>query len=431
MTPLQDYCKQMGICSKHRDLPKAMDLFREKSKADVCANLGIYNSLLFLCCEESSIELRTSASNEILHDMTERQVKYDETAFSNAIRLTSMSGNVKKAMELLQHMRADSKVPKRRTYAPIFQYHPANTSTDLYSMNSIYLESEKDEVECTEEELHSMLKACVRVQLEEQKGAGEPAAAATLDVLSPLEFFRLTVHRMKDLVPYVSLTTLETLRNWCSSTTTSTTSTSTTSTTSTTPSISTSTTSTLHTTTIDQTTCQCAHCHLQLQSIDLTVQQNDTILLQIAQVLAADATGMFQQHFDRYSHWIQKTHPQGIEVVIDGANVGFFGRRPPKESLSFQQIDRVIRAFTDCPDKKDRKKVLLILHQRHFKRLSRSDQQLVDGWKRARFLYQTPHRMNDDWFWLYIAVWSSRFVAQPFVVTNDQMRDHHFQMLSR
>ena len=119
-----------------------------------------------------------------------------------------------------------------------------------------------------------------------------------------------------------------------------------------------------------------------------------------------------------------------MDYIIDGANVGYFGRRPPKDKLSFQQIDRVIHALMSEPSSYG-KKVLLILHQRHFKRLSNSQYRIVDAWKRDRILYQTPHRMNDDWFWLYAAVYSSQFVRQPLVITNDQMRDHHFQMLSQ
>ena len=455
MTPMQDYRKQMGICSKHRNLQQAMTLFRARRDNDVFANLSIYNSLLFLCCEETSIELRNTASLEILQDMTVRQVKYDETAFSNAIRLTSMSGHTSKAMSILQEMRENNEAPKRRTYAPIFQYHPAATHQDLHSINTIYLECEKDKVECTEDEFHAMLQACVTVQqhtqattidlaneamevsIDSSSDATDSTGASTsssstptptptptttttttattsCSTLSPEHLFKLTLYRMKELVPHVSSLVLDTLRTWCSTTTTH-------------PTIP---TTILTPTAIHQTTCLCTHCHQQLQSIDLTPSQNNDVLLQIDQVLASDPTGTFQNHFNRFKKWMQRFHPKGVEVVIDGANVGFFGRRPPKEGLSFQQIDRVIRAFTDCPNPQDRKNILLILHIRHFKRLTEKQKNIVHGWKKENFLYQTPHRMNDDWFWLWCAVWSSRFVTQPFVITNDQMRDHHFQMLS-
>jgi hypothetical protein len=34
--------------------------------------------------------------------------------------------------------------------------------------------------------------------------------------------------------------------------------------------------------------------------------------------------------------------------------------------------------------------------------------------------------MNDDWFWLHAAL-----LKRSLVVTNDEMRDHHFQMLAQ
>ena len=41
-------------------------------------------------------------------------------------------------------------------------------------------------------------------------------------------------------------------------------------------------------------------------------------------------------------------------------------------------------------------------------------------------MFNTPAGSNDDWYWLYAAVWLGRSVK---VVTNDEMRDHHFGML--
>jgi proteinaceous RNase P len=50
---------------------------------------------------------------------------------------------------------------------------------------------------------------------------------------------------------------------------------------------------------------------------------------------------------------------------------------------------------------------------------------IVAAWNKEGILYQSPAGCNDDWFWLYAAV-----AMKCKVVTNDEMRDHHFQMLS-
>ena len=38
--------------------------------------------------------------------------------------------------------------------------------------------------------------------------------------------------------------------------------------------------------------------------------------------------------------------------------------------------------------------------------------------------------MNDDWFWLYAGVAATTNNANSIIISNDQMRDHHFNMLS-
>jgi hypothetical protein len=52
---------------------------------------------------------------------------------------------------------------------------------------------------------------------------------------------------------------------------------------------------------------------------------------------------------------------------------------------------------------------------------------LHQKWLQSGVLYRTPPGMNDDWFWLHAALYSG---LGTLVLTNDEMRDHHFQMLA-
>eukprot|EP01041_Mallomonas_annulata_P001322 gene1322-2545_t len=72
-------------------------------------------------------------------------------------------------------------------------------------------------------------------------------------------------------------------------------------------------------------------------------------------------------------------------------------------------------------------KPLLILHTRHFQFDGLSDKilSIIHSWRDANILYESPAGCNDDWFWLYATV-----ILRCKVLTNDEMRDHHFQMLS-
>ncbi|KAJ8442365.1 hypothetical protein Cgig2_018621 [Carnegiea gigantea] len=74
-----------------------------------------------------------------------------------------------------------------------------------------------------------------------------------------------------------------------------------------------------------------------------------------------------------------------------------------------------------------RKWPLIILHN---KRLTGNEMNLaankafVERWKKVDALYATPTGSNDDWYWLYAAI---KFKC--LLVTNDEMRDHIFQLL--
>ncbi len=127
----------------------------------------------------------------------------------------------------------------------------------------------------------------------------------------------------------------------------------------------------------------------------------------------------------RWNHFTSFLESIGhIDVVIDSANVGYFKQNfsnAPKH-VDYDQIDWVARRFLAMG-----KKVLLILHSRHFhpKLMPGKYKPLQYEWERMRILYKTPGGMNDDWFWLHAAL-----KYRTLVLTNDEMRDHHFQMLA-
>jgi proteinaceous RNase P len=50
---------------------------------------------------------------------------------------------------------------------------------------------------------------------------------------------------------------------------------------------------------------------------------------------------------------------------------------------------------------------------------------IIAGWRKQGQLYSCALRNNDDWYWLYAAVKSGE---RSLLVSNDEMRDHHFGM---
>jgi pentatricopeptide repeat protein len=127
-------------------------------------------------------------------------------------------------------------------------------------------------------------------------------------------------------------------------------------------------------------------------------------------------------YWNQFQAFLDQTYPQGLDIVIDGANVGYYKQNFPNapRHIDYRQVDQVIQHFLDLG-----KTVLVILHSRHFapNLMPEWAVPIVKKWDDN--IYQANPGMNDDWFWLHAALWGKR----TLVVTNDEMRDHHFQML--
>jgi hypothetical protein len=141
---------------------------------------------------------------------------------------------------------------------------------------------------------------------------------------------------------------------------------------------------------------------------------------------AGNATDERKRQWDNFKFYIHQrnTKRNPIDVVIDGANVGYYETNfagAPKH-VNYYQIDAVVQALL-----KLKKSVLIVIHSRHFTpaMMPRKYVPLMQSWIDQDLIYTTPAGMNDDWFWLHAAL-----VSNACVVTNDEMRDHQFQMLA-
>ena len=115
--------------------------------------------------------------------------------------------------------------------------------------------------------------------------------------------------------------------------------------------------------------------------------------------------------------------------------------------VDYNQIDHLLRHLLENNPNQQQDHIMLFLHERHFtsKIVPQYANEIISKWDSSvapynkLTVYRTPSGMNDDWFWMHAALHNggsstSSSVSSPssssgvMAITNDEMRDHHFQM---
>lgn len=162
----------------------------------------------------------------------------------------------------------------------------------------------------------------------------------------------------------------------------------------------------------------CPCCQERLVTIDIDPEETENFARSVA-ALACEKE--FEAKFVSFQKWLDEHGP--FEAVVDGANTGLFLQS--KYAFSFSQINAVANELKQMSQSK--KMPLIILHNRRTRggpADSPRNKQLILNWRKAGALYTTPTGSNDDWYWLYAAV-----RLKCLVVTDDEMRDHIFELL--
>ena len=117
--------------------------------------------------------------------------------------------------------------------------------------------------------------------------------------------------------------------------------------------------------------------------------------------------------FKKFEDYIKSRE---FDIVIDGANVGFYNQRPEfGDKLHYQQINKIVKYFENI-----NRNILIILHERHLK-CSGKNKKIIQTWINKKIIYFTPKFVNDDIYWIY-----SSLFKDCLLVTNDKIKDHKF-----
>lgn len=160
----------------------------------------------------------------------------------------------------------------------------------------------------------------------------------------------------------------------------------------------------------------CRSCGEKLVSIDIDPRETENFASSLI-TLACERE--VEANFLRFKEWLQKHGP--FDAVVDGANVGLVNER----CFNFSQLNSLVNSLQNMSTSK--RLPLIVLHQSRVYNgpaQNAKNKKLLEFWKKSGALYSTPKGSNDDWYWLYAAV-----SCKCLLVTNDEMRDHLFQLL--
>ncbi|KAG0455808.1 hypothetical protein HPP92_023596 [Vanilla planifolia] len=160
----------------------------------------------------------------------------------------------------------------------------------------------------------------------------------------------------------------------------------------------------------------CLYCGEKLVNIDLDPTETEKFansVLSIAKKWEKNCD------FENFQRWLDYYGP--FEAVIDAANIGLSNRW----QFSLIKVNAIANGIKQTlPSKKP---PLIIVHNKRLFSCKMNEprhMKILDKWENADAIYGTPTGSNDDWYWLYAAI-----KCKSLVVTNDEMRDHVFQLL--
>ncbi|ORC91940.1 uncharacterized protein TM35_000041540 [Trypanosoma theileri] len=218
---------------------------------------------------------------------------------------------------------------------------------------------------------------------------------------------------------------------------------------------------------VDDKTGECKRCGTMLRTFDFEATDRDTLLNDIETKLIAprvEGASRYEpermvtpaekeRRWQEFENFKSKLAECDYDTVIDGANVGYYGlsrwyREAKEKVLRDRGVDlKTVPEYQLCEipmpvdvpprfslidemlmqTRRIGKKPLVMLHNRHIESPSAENVEWLSKWKSDSSLIACPGFINDDYCWLYAAIRKPNCLF----VSNDQMRDHHFMLLSQ
>ncbi|RWR90222.1 proteinaceous RNase P 1, chloroplastic/mitochondrial-like protein [Cinnamomum micranthum f. kanehirae] len=396
---------KLDICSKHGNLEEALRLYDEALSTGIPLSQHHYNVLLYLCSSSSASDVGLKRGFEIFRQMGGDQIPPNEATFTSMARLAAAMDDPDMAFDLVKKMLNYSIPPRLRSYGP-----------------ALFGFCEKGEVEkAYEVDAHMATFGVV---------AEEPELAALLRASANSSMghkvYQL-LHRLRATVRRVSEPTAEIVEEWFGS----------------------EAAAEVGEVGWDMERVKegvvdggggwhgqgwlgkgkwrvvrahmdesgvCSSCGEKLVCIDIDPLETENFASSLSNLACQKE---LNADFTKFQEWL--VHHGPFEAVIDGANMGLYNQ----QHFNFFQLNSVVKGIQQMSPSK--KLPLIVLHTRRVRggpAENPKNKKLLEYWRRSGVLYTTPTGSNDDWYWLYAAV-----SCKCLLVTDDEMRDHLFELL--
>ncbi|XP_010268242.1 PREDICTED: proteinaceous RNase P 1, chloroplastic/mitochondrial-like [Nelumbo nucifera] len=406
---------KLDLCSVSGDLVEALRLYDDARSKGIPLHQRHYNVLLYLC--SSSVESRggrndDDSSNlglrrgfEIFQQMGIDGIASNEATFTSVARLAVAKEDPEMAFDLVKKMRSFGISPKLRSYLPaLFGFCKMGEADKAYEVDAHMVASG---VTLEEPELAALLR------LSADAGRGDKVYEM--------------LHRLRATVRQVSESTAEIVESWFKSNAAA--------------GVGKENWDVarvkegvvrggggwhgegwlgkgkwrvVRTDVNDRGICRC--CGEKLVCIDIDLSETENFASSLSSLACRREV---KGDFNNFRAWLLRHGP--FHAVIDGANVGLTNQH----SFSFSQLSSVVSCIRQMSPSKHLP--LIVLHSSRIKggpAQNPHTKKLLEKWENSGALYATPCGSNDDWYWLYAAV-----NYKCLLVTNDEMRDHLFQLL--
>ncbi|KAF6166020.1 hypothetical protein GIB67_012917 [Kingdonia uniflora] len=400
---------QLGTCSKKNDFSEALSLYEDAVSQNLRLDHNHYNTLFYLC---SNAPIKTLDIVEkgfsIFDRMLSNKINPNEATITSVARLAAAKGDGNLAFELVKTMRDKyNSVPKLRTYDPALFCFCEKVEAD----NAYLVEQHMGSmgVHLEESELAALLKVSTEVGKEDKVYTYLQKIMIRASCVSALTAEIIESWFCSNLASDVGALSWDEsevryaiLKNgggwhgkgwlgkgkWV-----------------------------VRRSNISSEGC-CCSCGEHLVCVDIDKGETEKFAESIAS-LALEREA--RSNFKNFQEWLDNHTEFG--AIVDGANVGLYQQNFADGGFSFSQLEAVVK---ELYERSQRQWPLVILHNKRIRPLmdNASSRILLEEWRSKGALYTTPHGSNDDWYWLYAAV-----KRKCLLVTNDEMRDHIFELL--